>query len=300
METIAAHRHMAQMAVFAHVVEHKSFSRAATALAISKSAVSKHIARLETRLGATLLNRTTRTLSLTDDGAKYYESCSRILAEVARAENAIAESRHQPTGTLRINAPTAYGSARIAPLVGEFLRPYEHLQVELTLQDDYVDLIENGIDLAIRIGHRLADTRLIARKVASIPVVLCASPAYLARAGRPTAHTDLRSHECILYSLAPARAVLTRNGRRYRVALQGRVRTNSGAAMRSAAAAGHGIAMLPDFYVAEDLASGALVPILERYDVRPVTAFAVLPPSRNASPKVKLFGDFLAARLSST
>lgn len=298
MRTISAHRSLGQMAIFARVVELQSFSRAADSLALSKSAVSKQVSELEAGLGVQLLSRSTRRLSLTEPGRAYYESCARVVAEAEAIERQVGELERKPLGTLRVNAPTVFGSDYVMPVVTEYLKAYEGVDVEVQLDDRYVDLVDAGVDVAVRIGQ-LPDSSLVARRVASIPIYLVASPDYLARSGVPKKPGDLRTHDFITYSLAksPHRLVLSTGGRRRTVSVAGRIRANSGAAIRSAVVGGHGIASLPAFYIARDLAEGRAVRLLESYSIPSTMVHAVCPAGRHMSTKVRRFIDLLASRL---
>lgn len=286
------------MAVFAHVVDTGSFSGAAKSLGISKSAVSKRVAELERGLGVTLLHRSTRQLSLTDVGRVYYDSCARVVAEAAQIEHRVSELQRKPLGTLRVNAPVQFGGESVTPAVVEFMREYPEVQVELTLQDELVNLIEDGIDVAIRVG-RLSDSSLIARKLVSANAVICGAPSYLETHGTPRDHRELGEHEITVYTNigVPNRVTLIRNQRRYSVTLRGRLQTNSGIAVRRAVVAGHGLAVLPRFYVEDDICDGRLVPVLADYRLPSSAVYAVYPAAQQVSPKVRLFVDFLVDRL---
>jgi DNA-binding transcriptional LysR family regulator len=286
--------------VFARVVELDGFSAAADALGISKSAVSKKIAELEGALGVQLLARSTRRLSLTAVGEVYYQSCARVIAEAAAVEQRIGALRDTPAGRLRINAPIELGATRIAPIVAEFLQSYPEVRAELTLQDDLVDVVSGGIDVAIRIG-RLVDSSLIARRLGPIATRFAASPGYIARRGAPADHRELREHPFLLYSLLPnpRRVTLSKNKRRYSVTLDGPLISNNGQARRAAALAGLGIVHLPEFYIAEDLAEGRLVTVLDDYDMPGIALHAVYPPGQSPTASVRLFIDLLVERLCS-
>ncbi|MBT6118686.1 MAG: LysR family transcriptional regulator, partial [Rhodospirillaceae bacterium] len=194
--------HLAGMAVFAKVVEARSFTAAAEQLGLSKSAVSKQISRLEDRLGIRLLNRTTRRLSLTEAGAAYYERCARIVAEAEAADLAITHLQSEPRGVLQVNAPMSFGIAHVAPAIPDFLERYPELRVDMTLNDRVVDLVDEGFDVAIRIGA-LADSSLIARRLAESRMVAVAAPGYLQRHGAPDRPEDLERHNCLSYSYTP-------------------------------------------------------------------------------------------------
>jgi DNA-binding transcriptional LysR family regulator len=285
------------MAVFARVVDARSFTGAAAALGLSKSAVSKQVARLEDRLGARLLNRTTRRLSLTEVGAAFYERCARILAEVEDAELAVGRLQDAPRGTLRINAPMSFGQLHLAPAVADFLDGHPDVAVDLTLNDRLVDLIEEGYDLAIRISQ-LADSSLIARRLVPMRRIVCGSPAYFARHGVPRHPRDLRQHNCLLYSYLPSVEEWQFVGPDGPVAVRaaGTLKANNGDVLETAMLAGLGVALQPTFIAARDLQAGRLVAVMPDYVNEAASVYAVYPHSRHLSAKVRAFIDFLAAR----
>jgi DNA-binding transcriptional LysR family regulator len=286
------------MAIFAHVVELQSFSAAANTLGLSKSAVSKQVSEMENALGVRLLSRSTRRLSLTAAGELFYASCARVISEATAAEQSIGDLRSKPAGRLRINAPIEIGCRKVAPILAEFLLRYPAVRAELTLQDDVVDVVSEGIDIALRIG-KLADSALVSRRIGPVQMYLVAAPAYLERRGRPESHTDLRDHDFLIYSLPenPRRLMLKKNGHRYRVTVDGPLSCNSGRAHREAALAGLGIAALPDFYLDDDIESGRLVPVLADYELPDIALHAVFPPGRSPTASQRLFLDLLVERL---
>lgn len=285
------------MAAFVQVVEGRSFSTAARALGVTRSAVSRQVAGLEDRLGARLLNRTTRRLSVTEAGAVYYESCARILAEARAAERAVMDLDAAPRGLLRINAPMSFGVGHLGPALASFACAHPALTVELTLDDRVVDLVGEGYDMAIRIAD-LPPSTLVARRLAANRRVLCAAPAYLARAGTPERPEDLARHACLGYSY-----LATGNDWRFRgpdgpvtVRIDPVLSANNGDVLRQMAVAGLGIMLAPTFIAGDDLRSGALMPLLGEWTEADTGIFAVYPHSRHLSPKVRAFVDFLAAR----
>lgn len=285
------------MAIFARVVEARSFTAAAAALDLSKSAVSKQVARLEDRLGARLLNRTTRRLSLTEVGAAFYERCARILVEVEDAELAVGRLQDAPRGTLRINAPMSFGQLHLAPAVADFLNGHPGLAIDLTLNDRIVDLVEEGYDVAIRIS-RLADSSLIARRLVPSRRVVCGSPAYFERHGVPRHPADLRRHNCLLYSYLPSAEEWQFVGPDGPAAVRvsGTLRANNGDALEAAMLTGLGVALQPTFIAGRDLQAGRLVAVMPDYVDESASVYAVYPHSRHLSAKVRAFIDFLAAR----
>ncbi|MBK1696262.1 LysR family transcriptional regulator [Rhodovibrio salinarum] len=294
------YEHLSAMAVFARVVEEGSFSHAARGLGLSKSAVSKQVGRLEDRLGVRLLNRTTRQLSLTEAGTAFYEHCRQLVADAEAAESAVTHLAAAPRGTLRVNAPMSFGQLHVAPALPEFLAAYPELSVEMQLSDRTVDLIEEGFDLAIRIGQ-LRDSSLIARRLAPLRQVLCAAPSYLAAQGRPEHPHDLKDHECLIYSYLSWGREWRFQGvdGELRVPIRGRLEINNGDALLAAARQGFGIVMLPSFLGADDLKAGRLEPLLQDW-CEPAAGgiHAVFPASRNLSPKVRVFVDYLARRFA--
>ncbi|HEX6958267.1 MAG TPA: LysR family transcriptional regulator [Ferrovibrio sp.] len=290
--------HLVDLAVFARVVENNSFSAAAAALKLSKSAVSKQVARLEARLGAQLLQRTTRKLALTETGRIVYGHAQRLLAEAEAAETAVQALYSTPRGRLRVNMPVNFGQMHVAPLLPDFLARCPELELELTVNDRRIDLLEEDVDVAIRIGV-LADSTLTARRLARNRMVICAAPAYLRRAGVPMKPEDLRQHQCLVYSYLPAPEIwplVNEAGAAAAVKVSGRLHANNGDMLRIAALAGTGIIFSPSFMVGADLAAGRLVPLLESYTPAPSGIYAVYPAQRYLTPKVRAFIDFLAER----
>lgn len=285
------------MAIFARVVESRGFSAAARDLGMSKSSVSKHISWLEDRLGARLLNRTTRRLSLTDAGGVFYERCARMLAEAEEAELAVSRLHAEPRGTLKINAPMTFGLVHLAPALPEFLSRHRDLVIDITLNDRVIDLVDEGYDLAVRIG-RLPDSSLIARKLAPSRRVVCGAPDYFNRHGRPMKPADLKDHNCLIYTY-----MAVADEWRYRgpdgegaVRISGSLRANNGEMLRASLLAGLGIAPMPTFIVGDDLRAGRLEAVLCEYEDASAGVYAVYPHSRHLSTKVRLFVDFLAER----
>ncbi len=285
------------MLAFIKVVDTRSFTAAAERLNLSKSVVSRRIAELENRLGARLLNRTTRKLSLTEVGQAYYERCSRILTDLEEAEQAVADLHAAPRGRLRVNAPVSFGMQHLAPAIAEFLARYTSIEIEMDLNDRYVDLIDEGYDLAVRIG-RLRDSSLIAKRLAPARRVVCASPAYLEQHGTPATPEELINHNCLIYTNVPAAEQWQfRVGEEMRtVRVSGSLRANNGDLLHAAAVAGVGIVVLPTFMVGQALSSGALKTLLLDCYTSESNVYAVYPQNRHLSPKVRAFVDFLADR----
>jgi DNA-binding transcriptional LysR family regulator len=287
--------------VFARVAATGSFSAAGRALGLSQTMVTKHIAALEARLGAPLVHRTTRRIALTEAGQRYLEAGERILADMEAADTAITADRIDPVGLLRVNAPVSFGTDYIAPVLPDFAKLYPHITVDLALNDRLVDLVEEGWDLAVRIGQ-LADSQLTARRLAPCTTVVCAAPSYLAEHGTPRAIADLSQHNCLGYTLSrPVGVERWSFGTRgdVHVGIAGNLRANNGDALRKAAIAGQGIIYQPRFIVADALRSGELVALT--LDQPPLTLggiFGVYPPGRNPPAKVRVLLDFLIARFA--
>lgn len=285
---------IADLLIFARVVAQRSFSAAASELGISKSVVSKHVSALEASLGSKLLNRTTRSLTLTDAGRTLYAHASRIAEEYEQSKAAVSRLSAEPAGALRITAPTSFATHHIAPFMPEFLRRYPKLIVELILDDNIVNLAAEALDLAIRIAQEPA-TNLVARKLAPIRRVIVASPAYLKRNGRPAHPRELSEHNCLYYPLLTPeqRWHFQRAGKTESVAIDGNLRVNSSEALHQAALAGLGIAALPTFVVGNDLQSGRLKPLLVQWELYASAVYAVYLPTRHLAPKVRVLIDFL-------
>jgi len=289
---------LSEMAVFARVVDAQSFSEAARRIGVSKSTVSKQIRRLEDQLGARLLDRTTRTMRLTEVGTVFYEHCARMLAEAEAAEHAVGNLESAPRGRLRITAPMTLGRIFVAPAASDFARQWPDLEVDLDLSDRIVDLVEDGYDLAVRVG-RLAPSSLVARRLAPTRTIVCASADYLTRKGRPEKPSDLERHDCLRYTYQSSDAWIFRGaGGEEVVRVKGPFRANNGEALAAAACAGLGIAFLPDFIVGSQLASGELVPLLEAFVDDGAAVYAVYPARRHLAAKVRAFVDLLVERMT--
>jgi DNA-binding transcriptional LysR family regulator len=287
------------MAAFARVVEAQSFTAAAGQLGMSKSALSKAVSALEDRLGARLLNRTTRRLSLTEVGRAFYERCVRILAEAEEAELAVTRLQEVPRGTLRVNAPVSFGALHLGPALTDFMRRYPDLRIEIEFTDRFVDLIEEGWDVAVRIAT-LPDSSLIARKLADNELIVCAAPSYWQRRGRPGVPQDLAGHDCITYAYQAwpnEWSFVGVNGQRFAVCIKGSLRTNNGDMAQRVALAGLAVASLPRFICGPELAAGRLERVLAEWMPPPPGIYAVYPHNRHLSAKVRAFVDFLVERL---
>lgn len=286
------------MRVFVAVAERNGFSAAAEALGISTAAVTRQVAALEKRLSTRLLNRTTRRVSPTSAGAAYYQRCVQLLAEFDDMEAAIGAQALQPSGLLRITAPVSWGVARLAPLLAGFRERCPQVQLDLSLSDRQVDIVEEGFDLAIRITREPAPA-LIARPLAQAQVRLCAAPAYLAAHGVPQHPRDLTAHQCLAYSYWAGGNAWQLQGPEgeVAVAVAGALRANNGDVLREAAIGGLGIVAQPDFLVDEALADGRLVPVLPAWRIAPVGIHAVYASRSHLAPKVRSFIDHLLQAL---
>ena len=287
-----------QIEAFAAVVQNGSFVKAAERLGLSKAVVSRLVMELEAQLGTRLLNRTTRRLSLTDTGSDYFERCRQILDDLAQANAAASATTAQPAGRLKINAPLTFGNLHLAPLWGEFLKAYEKIELDVTLSDRLVDLVEEGFDLAIRIsvGPGLASSSLVARPLSSDRTILCASPGYLRRAPPIRALSDLASHSVMAYAYWSGGDVWTFDGPQGReaVTVHPRLRANSGDTCRAAALADQGVILQPGFLVGPDVKAGRLVELLPGYSGPTLAIHAVYPSRQHLSGKVRAMVDFLA------
>lgn len=286
------------MTVFARVAETESFSEAARAMGLSRSAVSKTVRSLEDRLGVRLLNRTTRQLSLTEEGRSYSAWCARIRGDVEEAARSVSRLQSEPRGTLRVNAPMTFATMHLAPALPDFLARHGDLSVDITLDDRYVDLVDEGYDVSIRIGE-LEDSSLIARKLTRTRRVVCGAPAYFARHGLPRRIADLAHHNCLSYSYLRAGVGdwRLRDGDGLRaVKASGNLSANNGDVIRAALLAGQGVGWQPTFIVGDDIRAGRLLWVLGEHG-DDVGIYAVYPHGRHLSAKIRAFVDFLAERL---
>lgn len=288
---------LATMQTFARVVEAGSFVAAAERLGISPAMASRHVQDLEERLGTRLLNRTTRKLSLTDVGAAYHERCQQVLRDIEEMDLSIAAKVQQPRGLLRVNAPVVFGTRHLAKVLAEYEARHPELAVELTLNDRFVDLVEEGADLAIRLGT-LTESTLVARRLFSVRLALCASPAYLKRHGEPGTLRDLARHNCLGYTYTRGGTEVELVGPEGKVVVPfcGTLRANHGEVLYQAALDGLGIVLQPTFISGEALADGRLRPVLPRYGTPELSGYAVFLSRKYLSAKVRTFVDFLAEK----
>lgn len=292
---------MTGMQVFQRVAATGSLSAAARGLRMSQTMATKHVAALESRLGTKLFYRTTRRLTLTEAGRTYLEACERILADVAAAEDAVSAAQTDVRGTLRLNVPVSFGILEVAPLLPQFAARHPALTVDLGLNDRQVDLVEEGWDLAIRIGA-MKDSTLQARRLAPCRMLVCAAPSYLAARGTPETVASLKAHDCLGYTLSRLVGADTwgfgRDGKT-KVAVSGSLRASNGDALVAAAVGGQGIIYQPTFLVAPEIRAGRLrVLQLDKDTIEMSGIYAVFPAGRAPPAKVRAMIDFLLARFS--
>jgi LysR family transcriptional regulator for bpeEF and oprC len=289
------------MEVFVQVVDAGGFTRAADAMQLPKATVSTLIQALEGALAVKLLHRTTRHVSVTADGAAYYERCLRILSDVREAEESLSRTRLSPSGRLRVDAPTGLASDVIVPALPQFFEQYPDIQLELGCSDRPVDLIEEGVDCAVR-GGALGDSSLIARRVGILHFVTCASPAYLERYGRPAHPNELLRHRCVNYFSARTGKIFdwdfTRDGERVQVALPGHIALNDSNAYIAAGIAGLGIIQMANFMMEPMLKDGRFELILDDWISDPLPIHVVYPQNRHLSAKVRVFVEWVAELFS--
>ncbi|MCB1741030.1 MAG: LysR family transcriptional regulator [Gammaproteobacteria bacterium] len=285
------------MRYFVRVVDAGSFSEAARQLGKSKALLSKYVAELENELGVRLLNRTTRTLSLTEVGRVYLDRSRLVLDDIDEIENTVRETSHAPMGELRVTAPQTYGEVTIVPMVREFIEAFPSISVDLRLEDRFVDIVDEGFDVAIRIAD-LSDSSLISRRLGGIRMVTYASQCYLEKHPRPLRPEELREHRCIIdTNMQNPRSWQYRvNGQRISVAVNGPLKVNSALAVRDLVLADAGIGLSPSFVVEAHLADGRLIPLLEPYEAYELTIHALYAHRRHLSSKVRCFVDFLGQR----
>lgn len=285
------------MEVFVQVVDAGGFTRAAENMQLPKATVSTLVRDLEASLSVKLLNRTTRQISMTADGAAYYERCLRILADVRDAEDSLSSTRSSPSGRLRVDVPTGLGRHLILPALPQFFERYPNINLEVGCSDRPVDLIEEGVDCAVR-GGALADSTLIARRVGEMHFVTCAAPSYIALHGRPVHPSDLAQHRCVNYFSAKTGRIFewdfAKDGERIQMRVPGTIAVNDSDAYMAASLAGMGIAQMAAFAICPYLQSGQLELLMEDWSVDPVPLHVVYPQNRHLSAKVRVFVEWIA------
>jgi DNA-binding transcriptional LysR family regulator len=290
-----------QMAIFVKVIDENGFSRAAKALGLTKSTISKQVAALEERLGVHLLERSSRKLATTDTGRAFYQRAVQVIADADAAMRAVAEINDAPRGTLRVFAPSTFGRVFLSPVFADFLEKYPAVEVELIYADRPVDMIGERFDVAIQLAPP-SESTLIVRRIGELRRHLCASPAYLAARGEPATPDDLLRHDGLLYSETAAPEVwrLERDGAEVAIKMRGRARANSIEALTDLMLCGRGIGYPPTFATAARIKAGALRTVLPEWSSRSVPIFVVCPPGRTRDPKVRAFVDLVVERLGAT
>ena len=285
------------MAMFVRVVEAGSITKAAEQLNIAKSAVSRRLKELETRLGSQLISRTTRQSNLTQAGEQYYQKVHHILSEVDALNEETSGTPTRIEGTLKMTAPLSFGLMHLNDVIDEYANQHPELKFELDFSDRHTDLIEEGFELAIRI-RELQDSSYQAKRLALIRYALCASPEYLERMGTPKTFDDLSEHEFLQYGMSKSSTIelIDEQGKKQQVAVNGKIKANNGDFLREMAVKGHGIAFLPTFITYQALISGELVPILQQYQLPTLNAYAVYPKNRFLSQRCRYLIDFIAER----
>jgi DNA-binding transcriptional LysR family regulator len=295
----------AELKAFCLVASNGGFSAAARQLGVATSSVTRQVDALEQRIGAPLLNRSTRSITLTDSGRAYFEHATSILAALDEADDAAAGRDAEPGGVLRIAAPVTLAIRYIAPLLPELARRHPRLALDMRLSDALTNMVDEAIDVAIRIGNPEQQPSLIARKLSGHRRYICASPAYLARHGAPHRPEQLADHNCLLFSYGASRHAwrLRNDSQAQEVEVRGSLQVNNAEMLRQAALGGLGLALLPGWLIRQDLDAGALVPVLADYQVNPgdmeVGIYAVYPANRRGSSKIRVFTELLAAALES-
>lgn len=280
------------MVVFAQVIEQGTLSGAAKHIGLSRAVVSYHIKKLETHLGIKLLNRSTRTISLTEAGSQYYQHC-RIIAEQASAANQQIENlKHDPIGLLKITCPVNVGLQTIVPALNEFKSLYPKIELDVMLTDEVVNIMKEGIDLAIR-GAPLPDSGLQAVKLSTLETCLCGAPSYFEKFGIPNIPTDLNKHQWILYKLTSGALELSKGTRSFSIEMKGTISTNNAAARTAFVEGGHGLGRIPVYDATPKIQNGTLVSVLDDYTMKAINVFGVFPPGNAESKKLRLLIDFL-------
>jgi DNA-binding transcriptional LysR family regulator len=290
---------LTDIAVFVRVVKADSFTGAAGELGLSRSVVSKYITRLEQRLGVRLLNRTTRRLSLTEAGMRFFQQSQSALAQLENAEGEIHAMQAAPKGLLRISAPSSFSVIHLAPLIPQLQKTYPDLNIDLSVDDTLIDIVDAGIDVAIRIAD-LPDSTLIAKRIAQCRYVVCAAPDYLEQHGRPSTPDDLTQHNCLLFQFwnTPNQwQFLSKDDQFISVKVRGEVVCNNSLALRAILLGGGGITMAPTFLVGDDIANGRLVSVLSNYHIKPISIYAVYPHRQYLAAKVRAFLEFLSVHI---
>ena len=286
------------MKTFIRVVEAGSISGAAVRMDIAKSAVSRRLKELEAHLGVELFRRTTRSMNLTNTGQAFYQQSVRILEDVLEAEHSVSEAHGMLEGRLKVALPSNFGIMHMGPAINDFLKIHPNIEFDLDFNDRQVDLVQEGFDLGIRIAD-LPDSSLIARCLASINLIICASPDYIEKHGKPELPEDISKHQCLAYSLgddSKSWPFLNAKGQEHRVGFKPHMTASDGGFLRDAAADGHGILLIPTFIAYEEVERGHLIPLFNELPRSQVNAYAIYPQTRHLSQRVRVFVDFLVKR----
>jgi DNA-binding transcriptional LysR family regulator len=280
------------MVVFSHIVEQGSFSAAAKHIGLSRAVVSYHIKKLEQQLGVVLLNRSTRSIALTQAGSDYYQRC-RIIAQQASAANQQIENvKNEPEGLLKITCPVSVGLHTIVPALNKFRDLYPKIELNVMLTDEVVNILKEGIDLAIR-GAPLSDSGLQARKLAVLSTCICGSPEYFKKHGRVNKPSELNQHNWVVYKLASQKLTLEKSGRTYTVDIKGTITTNNASARTAFVEGGHGLGRIPVYDAWPKIKAGQLETVLNDYQLNAIDVYGVFPPGAATSKKLRLLIDFL-------
>lgn len=287
------------LAIFVKVGERRSFVGAAKDLGMTQSGVSNAISRLENLLGVRLVARTTRNVNLTDDGLAFFERCRQILTDLEEAQLEVANARLKPTGTLRVDLPVSYGRIKVVPALGAFRAEYPDLKLALSFTDRHIDLVEEGVDIAIRFGE-LRDSGLITRRLTHVQFRVVAAPSYLAKHGRPQGPQDLVDYNCLKFVVRESRLLrdwqFVQNDSEVTVTPNGDMSFNDGAALCAAACAGFGLAQLLDYFTDDAIAAGQLEPLLDEFRPKPIPISLVYRHTRYLAPRIRAFIDFMTSR----
>lgn len=280
------------MVVFAQVVEQGSLSAAAKYMGLSRAVVSYHLKKLESHLEVTLLNRSTRSIALTEIGKEYYQRCRIIAEQASQANLQIENMKNEPMGLLKITCPVNVGLQIIVPALNEFKKLYPKINLDVILTDEVVNIIQEGIDLAIR-GAALPDSGLQAKKLSSLPTCLCGSPEYFIKHGRPSKPSELDSHNWVIYKVASRVLEISKGSRSYSVKVNGGISTNNAAARTAFIEGGHGLGRIPIYDAGPKIRNGKLETILDDYTLEDIELFGVFPPGSAGSKKLRLLLDYL-------
>ena len=290
------------MDTFIRVVEAGSISGAADRLNVAKSAVSRRLKELEKHLGVELFHRTTRQMNLTDTGRAFYHQAVRILDDVLEAEISTSQAHGTLKGSLKIALPSTFGLMHMGPVINDFIKEHPQIEFDLDFNDREVDLIQEGFDLAIRIAN-LPDSSLIARRIAPVKTVMCASPDYLKQMGTPQSPEDLIEHQCLVYSLLRDFEywhLTNANGHDIKTKIHPYLKASTGEFLKDAAVKGQGIILVPTFIAYKEIESGSLIPLLKNYTSPQINAYAIYPQTRHLSQRVRAFVDLLVKRFEGT